>query len=745
MRIAGKQGTRWLLSCLPLAVVLAMLLGWLPDEPVRRLDHFIYDLRLRLHQAPEPDARVVIVDIDEASLATLGQWPWPRDRMAHLVDQLFDRYGIAVLGLDTVLAEPDRSSGFERLAQLAGKELAAYPEFVQQVRSLRPVLDHDGRLARALRNRPVVLGYYFSSEGVSHQSGVLPPPVIQAGAGESFRATQWTGYGANLPMLARSAAQSGFFNSVTDADGVVRSLPLLASFDGHYYESLALAMYRQVLGMPDVDVVPAPGGLTIGGHRVVSAVRLRQAGDTTDIPVDDWASVLVPFPGRGGPEGGSFHYVSAAQVLNGDVPQAMLRDKIVLLGSTAPGLLDLRTTPVGRVYPGVETHASLLAGLLDGRIKSRPDYAAGYELLTVVLVGLMLGLVLPVLNAQRGMALGLSVVVALVGLTIWMYEANDLVVPLAASLLVALTSLALNMSHGYLFESRAKRELAEIFRSYVPPELVRKMVRDPQRYSMEAKSRELTVLFCDMRGFTRLSESMAPMALQSLLNDVFSRLTRCIRDGQGTIDKYMGDCIMAFWGAPVTLEDHARRAVSSALAMVEAIRQFNAEHPEKEPLGVGIGLNTGEMSVGDMGSDVRRSYTVIGDSVNLASRLEALTRVYDVDIIASEFTRAQAPGFTWQELDKVKVKGKDQAVTIYAPLAAEAASEPALAQELLVWEQFLMAWRRGDWYACEQHIRVLQQHNGQKGLYRLYAQRLASMREVPAQDNWDGTSVFETK
>ena len=429
------------------------------------------------------------------------------------------------------------------------------------------------------------------------------------------------------------------------------------------------------------------------------------------------------------------------------VPAGQFQDKIVLLGTTAPGLLDLRVTPVGEAYPGVEIHANVISGLLDDKVLVKPDYTVGFEVLMLVLSGLTLAFALPLLSAPKAVATSIGVTVALVGINFWLYSAYGLVLPVATALVMALTAFALNMSFGYFVESRSKRELANLFGTYVPPELVDEMVKDPDSYSMKATAKELTVMFCDMRGFTKMSETMEPTQLQVLLNSVFSRLTSLIRGNRGTIDKYMGDCGMAFWGAPVETPEHASRAVTTALEMVQAVRQLNQEHrvqglPE---IGIGIGLNTGTMCVGDMGSDIRRSYTVIGDSVNLGSRLEGLSKIYGVDMVVSEATRKLAIDFAWQELDKVRVKGKDQAVAIFCPLAPLSHLEKVVSDELKEWALAIKAYREQAWDACDVHLLNLQRMNTQKYLYQLYTERVASMRLLPFDPEWDGATNFESK
>ncbi|RYF67895.1 MAG: adenylate/guanylate cyclase domain-containing protein, partial [Comamonadaceae bacterium] len=423
------------------------------------------------------------------------------------------------------------------------------------------------------------------------------------------------------------------------------------------------------------------------------------------------------------------------------------KDKIVLVGTTAPGLLDLRVTPVGETYPGVETHANVISALMDGKVFVKPDYAIGVEVVVLLLAGLALAFSLPLLSATVAVLVSAGVAGLVVALNFYLFLGHGLVLPLASALVMVGLAFALNMSYGYFVESRHKRELANLFGTYVPPELVDEMVKDPDSYSMKATSKELTVMFCDMRGFTKMSERMEPTQLQELLNGVFSRLTDLIRSNRGTIDKYMGDCVMAFWGAPVDTPNHAGLAAKSAIEMAQAVRRINEEHRAKglPEIGVGIGLNTGTMCVGDMGSDIRRSYTVIGDAVNLGSRLEGLSKVYGVEIVASDTARRAAPEFAWQELDRVRVKGKEQAVGIFTPVAPADSIDKATADELRTWSAFLKAYRHQDWDQCELQLLNLQRMDAKKFLYALYAERVASMRLLPFDPSWDGATNFETK
>ncbi|MEY4736444.1 MAG: hypothetical protein RL302_763 [Pseudomonadota bacterium] len=749
MKAITKHWPRVAVTLLPLMFALLHVVGVLPLGVLQRLDDIIYDARLRATSPNTLDERIVIVDIDEKSLAEVGRWPWGRNKLGQLVDELFDRQQVALLGFDVVFAEPDESSGLAQLNALSRTEFKEQPGFAEHLAQLQPALDFDGVFARALNKRPVVLGYYLSSEQEARASGTLPQPVISAQTlqGRPLRATSWSGYGANIDVLVKASPMAGFFNSITDGDGVVRSLPLIAEYKGQYYESLALGMFRSLAGFPSVAPGFSSEKFLTRNLQSMDRVLLKQGDKTLAIPVDDRVATLVPFRGKGGVTGGSFRYVSATDILSKRLPAASLRDKIILVGTTAPGLLDMRVTPVGEIYPGVETHANLISGLLDGNVLLKPDYALGYEVVMLTVAGLVLAFGLPLLPALRAVGLNVAVLAALAGLNFWLYLSFGLVLPLATALTMAVAAFALNMSFGYFVESRSKRELANLFGTYVPPELVDEMVKDPDSYSMKAANKELTVMFCDMRGFTKLSEGMEPTRLQALLNSVFSRLTSLIRANRGTIDKYMGDCVMAFWGAPVETTEHAQLAVKSAMEMAQAIRAINLEHREKglPEIGIGIGLNTGTMCVGDMGSDIRRSYTVIGDAVNLGSRLEGLSKAYGVDIVVSESTRKLSPDFAWQELDLVRVKGKEQAVAIFWPVAPSGRIDAAVADELKLWAGFLKLYRAQNWDQADVHLINLLRMNPKKYLYQMYSERVASMRALLFDPKWDGATNFESK
>ncbi len=744
-----KHWSRIAVTLLPLVFALLHAVGIVNIGLLQRLDDIIYDARLRATMPKTLDDRIVIIDIDEKSLAEVGRWPWGRNKMADFTEELFGRQAIATLGFDIVFAEADESSGLKRLNELAQNELRDQAGFADKVQALQGVLDYDAAFARALERRPIVLGYYFTSDRDGRTSGELPAPVmgVESLQGRPIKFTSFTGFGSNIAQLSKAAPIAGHFTPIPEPDGVVRSLPLVAEYKSKYYESLSLAMFRLLIDSPSVVPGFPKDRLLPRNYQGLESILLTKGGKSVAIPVDANVSVLIPYRGFGGPQGGSFKYISAVDVLQKRLPAGSLKDKIVLMGTTAPGLQDIRTAPVGDVFPGVEAHANVISGLLDDRILVKPDYSVGYDVLLLIIAGLTLAIALPLLTASRAMLLSALVLLGLVGINFWMYLSFGLVLPLASGLTMAVAAFALNMSYGYFVESKSKRELANLFGTYVPPELVDEMVKDPDSYSMKASNKEMTVMFCDMRGFTKMSEQMEPIQLQALLNSVFSRLTSLIRANRGTIDKYMGDCVMAFWGAPVETTEHAQLAVKAAMEMSLAMRDINQEHRAKgiPEIGIGIGLNTGSMCVGDMGSNIRRSYTVIGDAVNLGSRLEGLSKSYGIDLVVSETTRKLAPDFAWQELDKVRVKGKDQAVAIFYPLAKSGQLPADAASELKTWAAFLKAYRAQDWDQSDVFLLNLTRLNAKKYLYQLYSERVASMRMLPFDPEWDGATNYDTK
>jgi adenylate cyclase len=745
MSALGKLKRLWILVILNLIVVaffLAHVTGSVHWRFIDRMENLAYDARMLVGMEKSPDPRIVIVDIDEKSLAVEGRWPWSRDKLARLLDRLFDHYRVRLVGFDVVFAEPDTSSGLNILDNLADNELNEVSEFRERLDAIRQQLDYDTIFARSIQRRPVVLGYYFNAAaegGSTTRSGELPAPVFTEDdlRGRRIPAPRAAGYGGNLPELQRHAVGGGHFNPTIDDDGIVRRVPMLYEYSGQYYEALSLAMARLLLEAGTVE--PLFGRDPAGNYTELEWLR---AGHYL-IPVDEKSQVLVPYRGRQG----SFRYISATDVLNGAADQSLLNNAVILVGTSAPGLFDLRSTPVQSKYPGVEIQANLIAGILDQDIKQMPAYILGVEFVNLLALGLLIAFLMPLLTPLWAIVATVAFTAVSVSLNYYIWERANIVLPVASVIIMILAMFLLNMSYGFLIEKRRKDQITNLFGQYVPPELVDEMSNDPRAYSHEAEDREMTVLFSDVRGFTTLSEGLSPRELSQLMNEYLTSLTSIIHQKRGTIDKYMGDAIMAFWGAPVHDPDHARHALEAGLAMIEKMYALQDDFEKRgwPKLRIGVGINTGEMSVGNMGSKFRTAYTVIGDAVNLASRLEGLTKQYEVDLLVGEDTRNALPDYVFRELDRVRVKGKKEPVAVYEPLAKKDEAGADELNEIALFTQVLEHYRSREWDQAETLLLELKSRYQDRTIYKIYLERLQFFRKNPPGEDWDGVFTFTVK
>jgi len=712
---------------------------------IHQLDNIIYDARLKLTLPGKGDPRIVILDIDEKSLVEIGRWPWSRNILARLMDKLFDQYGVAIVAFDVFWSELDNSSGVGVLDALAKKELKDAPGFQSTYQQLRGGLDYDGMFAASIKGRPVVLAFYLSSEDSAVRTNVIPAPVLQKGAfaGRYAPLTRWTGYTGNLPVISANAAGAGHINPILGEDGIVRRVPLLVEVDGAFYEALSLAVVRNWLALQDGGgkLPPVEAGFPAGGSN--TGMEWLTVGRLT-VPVDEQAAALVPYAGPRF----TFSYLSLADVLADRIKPEQLKGKVALIGTSAPGLLDIRSTPVGSNYPGVEIHANLIAGMVDRVLKSKPGYILGAEVMLLFVGGVVLSFLIPRLSALWATAATLLGAMVIAGIDLLVWTKADLVLPLAASILMTAAIYILNMAYGYFVEGRTRRHVTEQFGQYAPPEIVDHIVANPDRYSMQPKAAELTILFADVRRFTGISETLQPEELRAYINEYLTEMSSIIREKhRGTLDKYIGDAVMAFWGAPMDDPQHARNGVLAAMQMQKECEVLNGRFAARgwPPLRIGVGVNTGNVRVGDMGSRVRRAYTAMGDAVNVASRLEGRTKSYGVGILVGESTRNAAKGVVFREVDRIRVKGKDAAVTVYEPICLESEIEPRMQEELRLWNQTLRAYRAQQWDQADVHLLNLQRMNPGCGLYRKFAEKVTDMRRNPPPPDWDGVTSFDEK
>lgn len=732
---------RYSLGLLITFVLFANASGMIPLRLVETLENLSYDFRLQLSLPSQVDKKVVIIDIDEKSLAQIGQWPWERNILAEMVDKLFDHYNISVLGFDILFAEKDEDPVDKILSQLANSSVSSNRDFKRIINENANLMHRDERLAKSLTKRNTVLGVIFNPQEQNLSKGKLPPsiPKFTPEIISNFAFLTASGYTANIEPLQQQAMAGGFFdNPLIDEDGVFRRVPLLQVYNNKLYPSLALEITRASLQKNAITL----GYGSSDEFEENKSLEWVYVGEIA-VPVDEYSAVMVPYIG---PQK-SFEYISASDILNKSAARNLLKGKIAIFGTSAAGLKDLRTTPLESAYPGVEVHANIIQGILDQSIKHKPEYMIGVEILLLFLLGLVLTLTLPLLSPSWSTIttlLSISIVLLLDNYT-W----NQLMVimPVASPLILIVLLYIMNMSYGFFVESRGKRHLTHLFGQYVPPDLVDEMSRNLKKINLDGEIRNMTVLFTDVRGFTSISENMQPKELTTYINAFLTPLTEVIHNNRGTIDKYMGDAIMAFWGAPLKDPQHGKNALLAGLEMLKAIKKLNQEFASKgQPeIKIGIGINTGEMNVGNKGSEFRVDYTVLGDAVNLGSRLEGLTKNYGVDFIVNESTRHEVPEFEYRMLDTVKVKGKNKPVTIFEPIDFVENVDKNTRKQIKEFHHALKLYRQQNWDSAEKAIFHLSQQEPERKIYRIYLDRIAFFRNNPPDKNWDGVFTHTNK
>jgi adenylate cyclase len=634
---------RLLATLLGLLLIAALLAIRIADPyPVATARAASFDILQQLAPRPKSQAPVRIVDIDEASLREIGQWPWPRNIMAQLTDRLAE-LGAASIGFDALFPEPDRLSP-SRLAQtpLAWAEggAAALPDFDQQ-------------FAASLAAAPSILG--FSAEGVATSADVPPKAGFAVSGSDPARAVVPLA-DAVMPLPALASAAKGLGGLSLDSEanaGVVRQVPLLWRAGGRYYPSLALESLRVALGESTFVILGDTSGAGL-----VEGVRI---GDFT-VPTTP-AGDLTIYYSRPDPA----LYISARDLLRADYRDLapLVEGRIVLIGSSASGLLDLHATALGQNLPGVAIHAQAIQQILDGRYLMRTDWVGGLELASFVVIGLaIVGLVLRV-----GPLSALMVGVSLAGVTVagswFLFRRYGLLVDPSFSAIAGFVLYSAMVFLRFALTDAERRHIRRAFGHYVSPALLAEIERRHEALKLGGTVREVTVMFADMRDFTPMSERLSPCDLLALLNRLFGALGAEIIARSGTIDKFIGDSVMAFWNAPVDVPDHAEKACLAALAMRTRLAALNAEGGSGEPVSIGIGLASGPALVGNLGLETRFDYSALGDTVNLASRVEGATKTVGYDILAAAETRRAAPGLAWLPAGAVVLKGKAVAAQVY--------------------------------------------------------------------------------
>ena len=739
---------RGIIYWLPLALLLTTAVAHLviPEEfdQLSWLVAFDVHQRIAQRQAPE-DTPVVIVDIDEHSLEQVGQWPWPRTVLAQLVEKL-GKAGAAVVAFDVLFTEPDRTSPKMLLSLLTDRGTSE----ADAKRLLESMVDPDEQFAKAIGEAPVVVGFnLMGADGKGE-------PAIKAGF-------SWVGAsGANplkfvrsfsdavsaLPQLQKAAAGNGFVNQLSDWDNVVRRVPLVLQLGDKPVPSLAAEALRVALGARGYigKYAGAHDENGFGENTGLNAIELQVPEQNTRVrvPTDAKGQVAVHYTAQL-PRDRDPRYISAGKIIAGDFDPARIADRIVLVGSSAAGLNDLKATPITADMPGVEIHAQLLEQILQQDFLFRPDWGPGAEILFAIFFGVLVILAIPRFGALPSAALAV-VAIIVAGSVSWFAfrDAQLLIDPVYPIGVLGIVYLCGTLLNYRLTETR-QREIRQAFSLYLSPQYVEELAKNPEKLVLGGEIRLMTIMFCDIRGFTTLSEGMTSHELGQLINEFLTPMTEIIMANKGTIDKYIGDCIMAFWNAPLDDPDHAKNGVAAAQEMrgklIELNRSWAAEG--RRTLDIGIGVNTGECSVGNFGSNQKFNYSLLGDPVNLSSRLEGLTKLYGVDLIIGEETasRLDDPGLI--ELDLVAVKGKKNAVRIFT-----LPPHPVEAQQYLArHDALLAAYRRRDWDAALNLLEdpVLAAERDMAPVYGLFRERIAQLKVEALPSDWDGVFVAHEK
>lgn len=739
------RSERWVEIIAPGLLLAGAALVSLQQPPLlSHLQNLVWDNYQRAKPRIYQPLPVRVVDIDEESLRRLGQWPWPRTEIARLVDRLAEM-GAATVVYDILFSEPDRISP-KNLQNFFG----AQSESSELSNALALLPDSDAVLAESTARVPSVAAFALLESG-SVKSSVTPKAGFAVSGDDPLAyhfLRSFQGAVTTLPILEQASHGNGAVNYAPDSDNVIRRAPLLFAYDGHIVPTLATEALRVAQGAQSYIVKSsgASGEPAFGEHTGLVGLKVGQF----EIPTDAQGALILHDTGHV-----AERFVSAWQILEPDFDAEKVAGQIVILGSSAQGLNDIKTTPLSPAIPGVEVHALVIEQILAGDYLSRPDLAPGAEFFYLLTFGVIMIIAMRRMGALWSLILGASAVTiawsaSWYGFSRYGYLIDPLFPSLVALLIYVSSSLI-----SFLRTEGEKRFIRSAFSRYMSPVLVEELTKDPKRLQLGGEIRELTILFSDIRGFTKISESLNPQALTRLINNYLTPMTWIVMNHKGFIDKYIGDCIVAFWNAPLDDPSHVPNAVRTALQMREKLRELNrgwraeaeAEGRKFIKIKTGLGLNTGDCCVGNLGSEQRFDYSVLGDAVNTAARLESLTKGYGIDMIIGESTALRCPEFALVEIDQVKVKGRATPLRIFTVMGDEAyARTPEFKAILDRQAELLAAYRRQDWDAASAALVDCRKlAPSLEGLHDVFSARIAEYRANPPPADWDGVYVARTK
>lgn len=732
-----------------LIIMIYFLLMAFNPRFMNNLEMKFYDLMFQMRGTEPIGPEVAIVAIDDKSVKAIGRWPWSRKEISRLVEVLRQAEA-KVIGFDIIFAEKQEGQEVGLLSRLQEKMQQhswKMSEFQQWISEEKQRLDPDAQLAEQFKKfANVVLGYYFQGlENLPTGPGAfnldLSKDIIKSSAYDMVR---WTspactscslvkaqGVEMNIPILTQAAADTGYFNAVPDPDGAIRTLPLVINFQNDFYAPMSLSILQRYLENPPLQITLSDQG--------VLSIRLGRQ----NIPVDNYGRFRINFRGPAK----TFPYYSFIDVVSGKIPLETFRDKIILVGATAVGIYDIRVTPFSSIFPGIEVHANIIDNVLRKNFLWAPTGLANPAALLVIFLALIMCLVQPRVRAWYGLALLIDLIFVYIYLDYLLFSKYQIYLQIIYPLSCLITVYVVVAFMRFVAEEKERMRVKAAFQNYVAPEVVNTMLQHPDMLHLGGEKRDMTVLFSDIRGFTTISEQMEPEVLVGLLHSYLNPMTEIVFQHNGTMDKYIGDAIMAIYGAPLVIDDHADRACDTALAMLEKLHLLWEEWRARglPELKIGIGINSGLMTVGNMGSERLFDYTVIGDNVNLASRLEGLNKYYGTAILISDATQKHLHNtYIQREVDRVRVKGKKTSVGIIE-IRGYGQPQGKEAELLQIFEAGLQSYRQGLLDAAKKSfLNCLELYPDDKPV-QMFLERIEKLTGCPIPADWDGITTLTEK
>ncbi|MBW2154208.1 MAG: CHASE2 domain-containing protein [Deltaproteobacteria bacterium] len=708
------------------------------------------DLRFASRGAVSPGTDVVLAVIHEKSLAAEGKWPWPRSKIADLVSKLSSA-GATVIAFDIVFSEPDN----QRLLEVLGNIQRTFRHLNLQnnrvesyIRELKKQSDTDQRLADSIRraSSKVVTGYFFHTDKQSakHMDAAMLPVHEKNIRASMYKLVRYSSANArhvallkafapqsSISSISNASEYAGFFNMVPDPDGVIRRMPAVIRFKDALYAPLSLMAVSAYLD--------APISITITEYGVES-IRIGNL----KIPADELGRVLINY--RGGEK--TFPHIPVTDILQGKISSSVFKDKIVLVGVTATGIYDLRVTPFATVFPGLEIHANLIDTVLSRDFLQQPQWAAGFDLLSMIVAGLLLGIILQRVGVIAGALTGLATFFGYIFVCLYFFSEKGWILNMVYPLTVVVAIYIGITAFRYVVEAKEKRFIRSAFSTYLAPSVVKQLIESPEKLVLGGEQRIITAFFSDVQQFTRICENLSPREIVELLNEFLTEMTNIILRYEGTVDKFEGDAIIAFFGAPNELDHHAEVACKASIDMQNRLAEMCEvwKALNKPELKMRIGLSTGPAVVGNMGSRNRMDYTMMGDTVNIAARLEGVNKAYGTYNLISESTYRELNGdILTREIDSVTVVGKENPVTIYEVLGYSQNIDGPIKETLLHYQQGLAAYRIKQWDNAISHFQSALAAMPHDGPSKTMLERCRAFMISPPGEDWDGTFTLTSK